>query len=231
MNLNVYRINPYLSKKETQSNMVSQMDDLPLRERNRQRVTQRIITAAVELFKAKGYHPTTMDDVAQKAEISRGTLFNYFASKEALLLPWALEILDQHIRPQFRTYLETQPTTLECLQFLFTTIADMILASPDVVRAFVQEALTPNANNMQQNDVVGNGIHELYIHIVRYGQARGEVRADIPVENIARYVGTLHLPLIFSLLEPNHPANNSVDLDSLMAFIKTGITPAPSDQG
>ncbi len=51
------------------------MDVLPLRERNKQKVTERIIVAAMELFKTQGYEQTTMDDIANKAEISRGTLF------------------------------------------------------------------------------------------------------------------------------------------------------------
>ena len=61
------------------------MEPVSLRERNRQRVTQRIISVAESLFKAYGFERTTMDDIADKAEISRATLFNYFPSKEALI--------------------------------------------------------------------------------------------------------------------------------------------------
>ena len=75
------------------------MDRVPLRERNRRRVTLRIISAASGLFKTCGYHSTTMDDIAEKAEISRATLFNYFPSKEALLLPWGQEIVEQRDPP------------------------------------------------------------------------------------------------------------------------------------
>src|SRR5258708_9880493 len=102
---------------------------LPLRERNKQKVTQRIITTAVELFKTRGYHQTTIDEIAEKAEVSRRTLFNYFPTKEALLLPWAQEILDGHIYPKLLMYLSTQPTTIDCLRFLFTLISETMLAS------------------------------------------------------------------------------------------------------
>ena len=94
------------------------MNVLPLRERNKQRVTQRIIAAAMELFKTRGCQQTTMDDIADKAEISRGTLFNYFPSKDALLLPWGQEILQEYIQPKLTAYLETQPSTIQVLQFL-----------------------------------------------------------------------------------------------------------------
>ena len=86
------------------------MDRIPLRERKKQRVTERIISAASELFKTCGYHPTTMDDIADKAEISRATLFNYFPTKEALLLPWGQEIMEEQILPRLRKTMKSQST-------------------------------------------------------------------------------------------------------------------------
>jgi len=197
------------------------MERLPLRARNKQRVTQRIIAAAVGLFKTKGYHQTTMDDVADLAEISRATLFNYFPTKESLLLPWGQEILDQNIRPQVMDYLSTKPTTIGCLRFLFTIITETVMASPDVVRAFAFESVQPNDARMA---LVGKGVHEIYLHIVHYGQQRGEVRTDIPAEHVAYYLFALQAPLFFSVVVENH-SNVPTNLETLLAFISTGISP------
>ena len=46
---------------------------------------QNILDASLELFVQKGYHGTTVRDIAQKAEISVGLLFHYFPTKEAIL--------------------------------------------------------------------------------------------------------------------------------------------------
>jgi len=197
------------------------MDQLSLRERNRQRTRQRILSAAFELFKSAGYHQTTIDDIAQKSEVSRRTLFNYFPSKEALLLPWAQEILDGHVYPRVIAYLETQPTTIECLRMLFSVFTETIQASPDVVQAFMRESL--QSNDIPQKEMVGNGVHEIFLHVVRYGQTRGEVRTDIPAEHLASCLLALQAPLLFSLLESiPHPAM-TLDLDTLLAFIKSGL--------
>jgi len=44
-----------------------------------------IMDAALELFATNGYHSTTISQIAQKAGISKGLLYNYFESKEQVL--------------------------------------------------------------------------------------------------------------------------------------------------
>ncbi len=45
-----------------------------------------IIAAAKEIFIARGYQATTMDEIAEKAEYSKGTIYLYFQSKDELYL-------------------------------------------------------------------------------------------------------------------------------------------------
>ncbi len=45
-----------------------------------------IMDTAMELFASEGYHPTSISKIAKKANISKGLLYNYFESKEDLLL-------------------------------------------------------------------------------------------------------------------------------------------------
>jgi AcrR family transcriptional regulator len=44
-----------------------------------------ILLAAAELFASKGYHPTTMQDVAERLSVSKPTLYASFGNKESLL--------------------------------------------------------------------------------------------------------------------------------------------------
>jgi AcrR family transcriptional regulator len=57
-----------------------------LRERKRRQTLQRIATVGLELFLAKGYEATTLDDITAAADISRRTFFYYFKSKDDILL-------------------------------------------------------------------------------------------------------------------------------------------------
>jgi AcrR family transcriptional regulator len=202
------------------------MDHVSLRERHKRAVTQRIIAAAEALFKANGFEQTTMDDIASKAEISRATLFNYFPSKESLLLPWGREIVEQQLLPQLAACLRTQPPTIQILKLLFTQMSEIIGASPDVVRAFAREA-SKSFNPAHSGDA-DPSVREIFIQILRYGQERGEVRTDIPLDDMAFYLSALQASLVFRFLETGAPEDAVHEIGRLLAFIKGGLAPAPA---
>jgi AcrR family transcriptional regulator len=64
----------------------SPVDALPLRERKKIRTRQQIADAAAALFAAKGYDAVTIAEIARMADVSEQTVYNFFSSKEQLVL-------------------------------------------------------------------------------------------------------------------------------------------------
>ncbi len=59
-----------------------------LRERKRRQTRQRIIDEGLKLFLANGFEATTLDAIAEAADISRRTFFYYFKSKEDIVVAY-----------------------------------------------------------------------------------------------------------------------------------------------
>jgi AcrR family transcriptional regulator len=55
------------------------------RERRRAETQQRILDAALQLFTTHGYLETTVEEITEAADVGKGTFFNYFPTKDALL--------------------------------------------------------------------------------------------------------------------------------------------------
>ncbi len=70
------------------------VDDPVLVERRRAQLTQ----AAIACFSERGYHPTTIRDVAERAKVSIGLIYQYVGDKEDLLFMALQAVLDSYMR-------------------------------------------------------------------------------------------------------------------------------------
>ena len=88
------------------------------REIKREKKREKILEAAAELFSNKHYHEVMMDDVARLISVAKGTVYNYFTSKEEL-------------------YFAIMSTRMESLLSLLKTKIESEKSSIDSLRAFV----------------------------------------------------------------------------------------------
>ena len=104
---------------------------------------QRILDAAAELFRSRGFDGTTTRDVARAAEIATGTLFNYFATKETIV---AALVADALSRAQGR-FEKTEPgeSLAESLFALVATELRQLRPYRKYLAPVLETALSPLA--------------------------------------------------------------------------------------
>ncbi len=74
--------------------MEARTRDLGLRERKKLETRKRIAEAALELSERNGFEATTVNDIAEAADVSPRTVFGYFPCKEAIFFGDSGELLD-----------------------------------------------------------------------------------------------------------------------------------------
>lgn len=123
-----------------------------------------ILDAATRVFAAKGFHPTTIKDVAREAGLADGTIYIYFENKPALLLGIMDRLTSAALQnvditslatmdlPQFiRMYIQHPLTVFESSNFeLFKVVVSEILVNQEMRERYYQQVLAPTNNLGEQ---------------------------------------------------------------------------------
>ncbi|HKU10605.1 MAG TPA: helix-turn-helix domain-containing protein [Sinomonas sp.] len=65
------------------------MSEVPgRRERQRLHMRRRLLEAALSLFEAQGFESTTIDEIAERADVARQTVLNHYPAKRDFVLAW-----------------------------------------------------------------------------------------------------------------------------------------------
>ena len=115
---------------------------LSRRERLKQEREQRILDAAAVVFAHNGYHRTTIRDIAQRADVADGTIYNYFDSKFDLLLAIMAQLADLEKMPE-----------------------DLIAARDRDMRDFVAAAFAERMDRIEQGEEMLKAIlPQVFVH-------------------------------------------------------------------
>jgi AcrR family transcriptional regulator len=98
---------------------VTDATELSRRERRMAETRVAIVTAARALFREKGFVETTVDEIAERADVAQRTFFRYFPSKQAVLFSDFEDLLVELVRN-----LESRPPDEPPLQALFIAMCD-----------------------------------------------------------------------------------------------------------
>jgi len=146
-----------------------------------------ILEAALAVFAEKGFAATRLDDVAAKAGITKGTIYLYFDSKQALFEALARQSIGVQIDQVTAQLAQFPGSSSDLLRFVLGTMGNFAITSDRVVlpRLVLAEAANfPQLAEFWRREVVERGI-ALMSGIIQRGIARGEFR-KIDLQHAAR---------------------------------------------
>jgi AcrR family transcriptional regulator len=99
---------------------------------------QKILVAALEVFSTKGFHGATVDEIAERAELGKGTVYRHFKSKKGLfseLIRLKVAELEQEVR---RT-IDPQADVLEIIEIYLRVYFGFFDRNRNLYRVLIQE--------------------------------------------------------------------------------------------
>lgn len=140
----------------------------------------RIREAANGLFLRDGVEATTVEAIAAAAGVSKPTFYLYFQRKEDLLLEYGLQRL--------RRARDLLPDLIACSTFreALNSLLDAVVRGKMWGRELTGRAIVEIGTSAERLPVAAP--HTILKPLVELGQARGEIRTDIPAETLAHFV-------------------------------------------
>ena len=186
---------------------------------------ERLFRAALVLFGKKGYAETTVEDITEAADVGKGTFFNYFPTKEHILMAFGemqLGKLEAIVRDAKQSDLPMQ----DVLRILVHRMTEEPIRNPAIIRAL----LLANLSSVPVRGAMLR-IHDrnraLLGQLIRHGQERGEIRTDLPPEEIAQvWRQTIFGTLLFWSLSGD--ASLTGRIEQSLKVLWTGIASRPS---
>lgn len=161
-----------------------------VREYQKKRRRERIFQAAMSLFRERGFQETTATDIAKAAHVSRGTFFNYFPYKEAVLLDYGSLLLSR-LREEVRKRLAQGQDPLQVLYFLFGELAQFTKEEKELVLPLLYELLNPDPIRAKAA-FEALPLGDLIAEILRPLKEKGVVRQDLSLERMGRTLADLY---------------------------------------
>ena len=155
----------------------------------------KIVSAAWKLFYEQGYEHTTVEDILALSGTSKGTFYHYFEGKDALL--GTLSVLFDE---KYEALLPTLPDDMDALDTLawlnrelFAMIDNSIPL--DLLARLLSTQLTVRGEKhlLDRNRVYFRMLRQ----IISRGQARGEVRTDMSVNEITKAYALMERALMY----------------------------------
>lgn len=199
------------------------------RERKKQETRDRISRAAFELFVERGYDSTTVEAIADRADVAKGTVFNYFPQKRTFLTAiadaWARRITDD-----LGPVESWRGSPLEQLKQVAHLSAELGVRHRELARLVIFEGMREIHADMTRGGVVRNppvtNLETLARKVVLRAQATGQIRPEVAPDQAAALIAVAIFDTLVRWLVRGGPVGEVQHaLEGKLDIVFTGLHP------
>ena len=189
--------------------------------KNTRNTRGRIITAAWDLFYEQGYDDTTIEEIIEKSETSKGSFYHYFEGKDALL--GSLSYIFDEEYERLMASLDENMNSFDKLIFLNQELFGMIEDRIDLEllkRLYSTQLVTKGEKHLLDHKRL---YYKLLRKIVQEGQSSGELTDKMSVNEIVKIYALCERSLLYDWCLCNGEYSLKSYAQKTMPMFLTGI--------
>ncbi|MGW0804675.1 TetR/AcrR family transcriptional regulator [Nonomuraea sp. NPDC002799] len=180
----------------------------------------RVYDAAISLFAEKGYTATSFDEIAERADVARATVFNYFKRKDEFLLDWGdarRRRLGAMLIQESSRETKVPGQLLRCMNQLGEVTTRERHITSELLLAWVRTG----APVLEEPYTAF-----IFAQILTDGKARGEVRSDVDPVAVGHLLRDMYLGTLYRWVGEGEPPFSLPDaLTGALRLVFDGILP------
>lgn len=187
--------------------------------RKKEETRQKIINVAMNLFNNQGFDSTTLEQIAEEADIARKTLYNHFPVKEAIIIAYLQRFVRKRVQ-EIDQLIQEHPDIRSRLVAVLNRMIEwtkQLNMTKDIFRIYFSYQLQKIM--MASNDEIQRSGAEGFLgKIIKLGQESEEIRRDLPFEILVSQTDNIRVSAMVKwLMDPEKFAvqdyiEKSVDL-------------------
>jgi len=188
------------------------------RERRSGETREKILRAAINLFAKRGFNATTIEAIAESADIGKGTFFNYFENKESILLEYQKMRMSK-VGAFLKESINSDEPLIPHIYKLALTMTTEYQKSPALVQSLIIALFSNDTIRARLSKGQIRGI-EMLAEIIKKRQRSGEIRSDLSAKEIVYlFQRVLHGTIALWSLAPERTLNEELR-DTVKIFVK-----------
>lgn len=150
-----------------------------------------VLDKAVEVFWAKGYEATSMQDLVDAMGIQRGSLYATFGSKQQLFL-LSLERYGKVVVSVLLDILESKPSAVESIELFFAQLVEHLLTAGPLRSCLVTNSAIERGlrdeETRQQVLYLLNALEKGFYNTLKRARKNGEISEELDLNTVANFL-------------------------------------------